>query len=71
MRDAISQILLPPMFGLVAVTITTLAMLAFIVDLLLPDVFKFDPLFLVYCYMGLYVFSAFYEAIQLFRGKSQ
>lgn len=74
MRDALSRIFVPPIFEPIAVTITVLAIFAFVGDLLLPDVFKFDPLFLVYSYMGLYAFSAFsafYEAIQLFRGKSE
>ena len=71
MRGALSRIFVPPIFEPIAVTITVLAIFAFVGTFFLPDLFKFDPLFLVYCYMGLYAFSAFYEAIQLSRGKSE
>lgn len=59
------------MFEPIAVTITILAIFAFLGDLVLPNVFGFDPLFLIYCYMSLYVFSAFYEAIELLREKEK
>ena len=61
----------PRMFDGLALLITQITILAWLVDLAFPGSSRIQPLFIVYCYIGLYVFSVCYELYEIAREKRE
>lgn len=59
------------MFVPIAFTITFIATITLIGDIFFPAVFRVEPQFFLYCYVGLYLFSVAYEAVSVIGGKPE